>query len=185
MKLLKALIIVSFLAVTLIGCGGGNQQAKPAKPSFEELYEPDWYGTGQNDPNFVYTYGQATKMNKSMALDVARANAQHEAAEYVSNRVEGMMKNFMEEVGAGDDSKIHALSQKVTRVVAQARFQNAFVSKRKVIRNAQGKYEAFVQYSIPKEAVNKHTVDAIKKEKELYERFRASQAFGELDKALE
>ncbi len=46
-------------------------------------------------------------------------------------------------------------------------------------------YKTFVRLSVPSDVVNKRMVDEIKKEEALYNQFKASQSFDELEKELE
>lgn len=182
MKKVALLICILALGMLLASCGGGNKNQ--GSPQIVKEYTPDWYGQAE-DPTYLWAYGQSEKSTKTLAFDTAKARAMQDAGQFVKTKVEAMTKVFEEEVGAGDDSSVHALSSNVIRTLTRADFEGAYVSKQEIISKPNNKYEAFVQYSIPKESINKSTLDAIKNEKELYERFRASQAFQDLDEQLD
>jgi hypothetical protein len=59
------------------------------------------------------------------------------------------------------------------------------VTKQETIVTDDNRYKTFVRVSIPKEAVNENLVDKIKKEEALYNAFKASQSFKELDEEVE
>ena len=50
--------------------------------------------------------------------------------------------------------------------------------------NGTKKYKTYVRVSIPKDTVNENLVNQIKKEEALYNSFKASQAFKELEHEL-
>lgn len=95
-----------------------------------------------------------------------------------------MVKNYEEEAGV-NDPQVLALTSKVVKAVANAKFTNVMVTKQETIVNEDNRYQTFVRVSVPKEAVNKNLMNKIKNEEALYNQFKASQAFDELDKEVE
>ncbi|MBN2460548.1 MAG: hypothetical protein JXB60_02980 [Candidatus Cloacimonetes bacterium] len=164
------------VVLLLVACG------KSGPGGVKKLYYPEWWQE-QNNPEYVNTYGMATKVSQTMSYDAAYANAMLQAAQYVEVYVKGMVKNYEEEAGV-NDPQVLALTQKVVKAVADAKFENAMVTKQETIVSEDDRYQTFVRVSIPKEAVNKNMLNKIKNEEALYNQFKASQAFDELEKEV-
>jgi PBP1b-binding outer membrane lipoprotein LpoB len=179
MKIMKIIVLALIAAFLITACGGGKQKIDKVSGVVEY---PEWWRV-QDDPNYVHTFGFATKVSETMATDAARANAMLEAAQYVESEVQGLVKNFEEEIGY-ENPEIHALTSKVIKEVANAKFSGTMITKTlpEQITTENGKrYKVYVRVSIPRETVNKNLVDQIKREEALYNEFKASQAFQELE----
>jgi len=96
MKVMKivALMLVALFVIT--ACGGGGEPKGPKR-----VYYPDWWQE-QTSPDYVQTYGMATKVSETTSYDAAYANAMLQAAQYVETYVKGMVKNYEEEAGVED-----------------------------------------------------------------------------------
>jgi len=176
MKSLKMITIIMIVMFTVIGCGQADGPKTP-----KEVFQPDWYGI-QDNVDYVFSYGKAEKRSEDMAFEAAKANAYLEAAQYVKSHVKGMIKNYMEEAGV-DNPQITALTSKVVKVVSDAKFSNTMISQRKSYVAENG-YLSFVRLSLPKAEINKNMLNQIKNEEALYNQFKSSQAFKELDNEL-
>ena len=177
MKLLKilAVLVVVMLLVTACGKVGGK--------GVKKLYYPEWW-QDQDNAEYVQTYGMATKVSQNSSYDAAYANAMLQAAQYVETYVKGMVKNYEEEAGV-NNPQVLALTSKVVKAVAKAKFTNVMVTKQETIVTDENRFQTFVRVSVPKEAVNKNLMNKIKNEEALYNQFKASQAFGELENEME
>ena len=178
MKSFKFIAIVMVVLLLIVACG---KQAGPKGP--KKIYYPDWWQL-QDNPEYVQTFGMATKVSQTVSYDAAYANAMLQAAQYVEAYVKGMVKNYEEEAGVVDPT-VTALTSKVVKVVSNAKFSNVMVTKQETIVDENNRFKTFVRVNIPKEAVNKNLVDKIKKEEALYNAFKSSQAFDELEKEVE
>ena len=176
----RVLIVLAVVFLFLLGaCSSG----KKAGSGMREVFQPDWYGL-QGDPQYIFTYGNAEKVSQNAAEQAAYANAMQEAAQYVEAHVQSMIKNYIEEAGV-EDPQVLALTSSVTRVIANARFSGTQISRRQSYATDQGRYHSFIRVSIPKDEVNRNMRNQIRNEEALYNQFRASQAFQELDRVLE
>lgn len=180
-KLVIALVSM-FLLLSLMACGGGNKAPKAPAPGGDIVYRPSWWAS-QNDEAYVCTYGQATKVSETASMDAAKANALLEAAQFVESEVKGMIKNYEEEAGVVDP-QVLALSQKVVKAVSSARFSGVMpglTETRRVTEDQGNRYKTWVQLKIPRKEVNKNLAANIRNEEALYNQFKASQAFQELE----
>lgn len=178
MKSFKIIALMLVVLLVLAACGGQKGPKGPKK-----VYYPDWWQM-QNSPEYVQTYGMAEKVSQNTSYDAAYANAMLQAAQYVESYVKGMVKNYEEEAGV-ENPTVTALTSKVVKVVSSSKFANAMVTKQETVVTENNRYKTFVRVSIPKEAVNENLVDKIKKEEALYNAFKASQSFKELDEEVE
>ena len=179
MKMYKVMLI-AVASLTLFACAGGKDAPTEAQDSEEyvKVFQPDWYDL-PGDEEILYTYGKAEKKSEEMAKDAAYANAVLEAANYIESYVKGMTKNFMEEAGV-DNPQVTALTTKAVKIVSKAKFAGTSISKREPYKKGNN-YVCFVRLSIPKDKVNKELVNSVKNEEALYNAFKASQAFKELE----
>jgi hypothetical protein len=178
-----AILIVS-LTIMMFGCSKNKEQA--VKADGELVYRPAWWGE-QGGDSHVNTYGQGTNLNENASMNVARSNALSEAAQYVRINVENMLKNYLEEAGISDP-QVLALSSNVLRAVTEAEFSGVITGKmetRKVTEADGLRYKTWVQLKIPTDQINRKLAAEIRNEEALYNQFKASQAFQELDKYLE
>ena len=179
MNKVHILILVLLVAFLLTGCSGNKEKLN----NKDNL--PEWYGI-QDDPNYVHIFGMDTKVGKEMASDGAKANAYYDAALYVNTKAEGMIKEFVSESGY-QIPDVNSFINKAVKLIAEAEFSGANISKREIFRvdteNGQ-RFKAYVRLSIPTKTVNKNLLDQISHEEAMYNEFKASQAFQELEKEI-
>jgi len=179
MKKIQILLLAILVAMLFTACGGAKEKLN------NEVDYPDWYDI-QDDPNYVHTFGEATQMNKELAVDGAKTNAYLDAALYVNTKVEGMIKKFASESGY-ENPTVNSFINKAVKLIANAEFSGVNISKRKVykVETENGpRFNAYVRLSVPTKAINKNLLDQIKNEEALYNEFKASQAFQELENEM-
>ena len=98
-------------------------------------------------------------------------------------KMNNLTQNFGEEVGEGDDSELLQTFTSVTKSVASQTLNGSRVVESKVLVES-GIYRAYVLMSLPIGEANRQLMQEIRENKNLYTRFRATQAFEELDKEL-
>lgn len=179
MKLKSFIIIVILGLLVLSACSSG----KPTRHRPTAVFQPEWYGL-QGDTEYVFTYGQSVNVSQNASERAAYANAMQEAAQYVESHVQSMIKNYVEEAGV-TDPQVLALTSSVARVVANANFSGTQIARRETFVVEDGRYQTFVRVSIPQSEVNRTLRNQIRNEEALYNQFKASQAFEELDRVLE
>nr|MDK2850491.1 hypothetical protein [Candidatus Cloacimonadota bacterium] len=181
-KVVFALLVIS-LGLSIFSCSSNNQAVES---DGDLVYRPPWWGS-QEEPEFIYTYGQGTNLAENSSMNSARANALQEAANYVEVEVQSMIKNFEEEAGI-NDPQVLSLTSSVVRAVANAKFSGVVTGKvetRRINERGGVRYKTWMQLKIPRDQVNKNLVETIRNEETLYNQFKASQAFQELDKQLD
>jgi hypothetical protein len=180
--LILALTVV-IAAFALTACGGSEKAVQPQKAGLEEVFYPDWWDI-QDNPDNLNCFGMSTKASQNLSFDDARAQATLEASQFVDQRVKGMVKSYEEENGV-ENSQVTSQALRVVKIVTDATFSGAQVTKRQQFKTADGKFTTYVRVTIPKSTINKNLRDAIKNEEALFNAFKASQAFKELDQEVE
>ncbi len=185
MKGTKILLIgLILLALMLVGCGGAKGTVE--KSSVKKVYSPDWWESQDPGAEYLYFYGSATKVSEKTARSSAKTEAFSNAAQYVKAYVKDMMSDFIQESGH-DNPRVLEFTERVTKVVSEAKFSNAIPTKSEVIAvdvNGQERFKVFAQLAIPKDTVNQEMSDAMHNEEAMYNEFKATQAFQKLEAEL-
>jgi len=183
MKISKCIVVLMLIAIAILSIAcSSNKGQTVEKSGYEVMYYPEWWDL-QDNPEFLYTYGEGVKLTSSIAKDAAYANAMLQAANYVEVKVKGMIKNFEEESGV-TNPQVLALTSKVVKVVSNAKFKGTTIDKSETIQQKDKRYKVFLRLKIPRSEIIKKTVDAIRNEEALYNQFKASQEFEELEKEI-
>lgn len=177
MKKLIYFCLVVFVIFSLTGCGGSGRVRTPVR-----AFEPDWWRL-QDNSEYVYTFGQSEKVSRNASETAAYADAMQEAAQYVESHVQSMIRNYIEEAGV-ENPQVLALTSSVTRVVSNAKFSGTMISKSETY-TTDNRYQTFVRVSIPVSEINRTLHNQIKNEEALYNQFKASQAFQDMDDFFE
>ena len=177
MKTYRILVIlVVFISLSLVACGGSKSKAP------REVYQPSWYGVTGN-AEYVFVYGNAERVTQQTSEASAYNVALAEAANLVEIHVASMIKDFISEAGI-NNPEVLALTERVTRTVANQSFSGTQITNRQTVTVEGGRYKTFVQVAVPKAEINRDLVNRVRNEEALYNRFRASQAFEELEHSI-
>jgi hypothetical protein len=162
------------LAVGLAGCGGSEKVS-------DEENMPEWFMNPPSSENYVYATQSATSQRMQVALDKATNSARGALATQLETKVEGMTKSFTEEVG--DD-----LRQQYTetqKTITSRVLRGTSPKEREVYKQDNGTYRAFVLMELPVGEAAKELLSKIEQNDEMYTRFRASEAFEEMNEAVD
>ena len=180
MKIYRVLIIVVVISsLFLVACGGGNRARAP-----QEVFQPRWYGVVSDDETYLFTYGTAVRVSQQAAEASAYSDAMVEAANIIEATVMAMISNFVSEAGY-ETPEVLQLTEVVARTVANQRFSGAHISERQTFVLDGGRFQHFVRVSVPRSEINRDMMNRIRNEEALYNRFRASQAFEELERVIQ
>jgi hypothetical protein len=178
MKTVKViLVLVVLCSLFFVACGGKKGPSGP-----QQLFSPRWFGV-QGDPEFFFGYGEATRQIQRTSHDAAVAQARAEIAMSISSHVQSMTKDFISEAGITEPTLL-AMVETVTRITTDQTMAGSQIVEREYYPTADGRVQAFIKVSVPRVQVDRDFMNRVSREEELYTRFRASQAFGELDRAL-
>lgn len=193
MKRSMLFVFIMTLAMSLIvACGGSKEVVKdPADSDFVEVSDPFEDLTVLSneiiEAGGVASVGEGTSARRDLAKEKARTNAQGKLAEIFDLKVQKMKKSFLEEVGGATESEVNEAFSSVTKTLTSQVLKGAIVKKSKVTKNKKtGQYMVGVVVAITPKTVNMSVMDELEGSKpQLYQRFRASQAYEELKNEME
>lgn len=180
MKFVTITVLLLFV-IGMFACG-----AKPEPEPIDsgtEVNVPEWYLNPPQDPDFLFTPATATSRDLQLATNKASHQARVELATQLEAKVSGLSKNFVEEVGLGDDSEVLSQFNEVSKIVVSTTLNGSRVSKTKVYTEG-GIYRSYVLMELPfgaAAAAFKAQIDNNKN----FIRFRATQAYEELNDEVE
>ena len=168
----------------LCACGGPKTVNLAPRPNQEVVKQiPEWLLKPPADQDHLYAAASATSRDLQVALQKARINAQADLAQQLNNRLANLTKQFQEETGMAEDSALLSQFSSATKAVTQQTLEGARVDQQQVLPEKEV-YRAYVLMSLPLGQANQLLMSKLKANQELYTRFRATQAFDELDKEL-
>ncbi len=171
-------------AALLCSCGGPKTIGLAPRPS-EEVVEkiPEWMLKPPSDNDHLFAVASATSRDLQMALQKARTTAQADLAQQLGTRLANLTKQFQEETGLQESSALLAQFTSATKSVTRETLIGAQVEQQKLLPE-QEVYRAYVLMRLPIGQANQLLMAKLKANQDLYTRFRATQAFEELDKEV-
>lgn len=125
--------------------------------------------------------GTAKSRDQALAITRAKNNARVSLAQMVQVKIENLEKSFIEEVGEADTSEINQLFSSASKSITSQTLQGT-VPKMQKYESENGVYTAYVLMVLSPDLIDASLKNS--SAKHLYERFRASKAFEELDKEI-
>ena len=169
-----SLFLLAAVGVFLVACGGTENVT-------ERDHIPDWYTNPPEDPNHVFAAQASTSQRMQVALDKATNSARGQIATSLETKIEGMTKSFTEEVG--DEMRQQYVETQKT--ITSRVLRGTSAAEKKVVEKDNGTYQAFVLMDMPIGKAAKELMSKMQQNDEMYTRFRASQAFEEMEEAVE
>lgn len=137
----------------------------------------------------VAAIGVAESSRRDIAERKATIKGRTELANSFEVKVDNLAKLFTEEIGSGGDVEINELFSDAIKTVTSKNLKSSTIETTKYVKetDSEGKvfYHCFVVMSIKANSIYASFSDELKnKDTKTYERFRASQAFDELEAEL-
>ena len=176
MRKLYSLFAFAALAMLVIGCGG-SKEPLPATATGDV---PDWYANKPEDPNYLFAVNTATSKDMQVAVDKAVQAARTEIGRQVEVKINGLQKRFQEETGIGDDSQLLDQFTQASKTVVSTSLSGSKEKQKKIVKDGNN-WRAYVLVEYPLGAAQEALQAQIKKNEQLYTKFRASQVYKELD----
>ena len=188
-KSIRAIMTTLFLVTTIMfmgNCGGGMTITADPFTEVENEFE-----VAKNiilSAGGVADIGIGRSPRRDIAKEKAKVNGQKNLAQIFENKVQNLTKSFIEELGEDTDVEINEAFSSATKSIT-SKVLNGVISKKTqyVQEKVDGKivYSCYVLMAIEPGTVNQSLMDEMgNKNKKTYERFRASQAFEEMDGAM-
>ena len=141
---------------------------------------PDWFLTLPEDPNYVFAAKTATSQDMQLAIDKATTDARAEIGRTVELKLEGLQKSFDEEVGVRENATLLSQYTQATKTVVSTSLSGSKVKDKEFFKDGEI-WRSYVLVEYPIGEANNEFVKQIKKQEELYTRFRSSETFKELE----
>lgn len=144
---------------------------------------PSWFKQTPEDPNYFFAAATAVSKDLQLAVDKATTDARAEIARQVELRVNGLQKKFDEEVGTPENSTLLQMFTQANKTVVSTSLSGSKVAKKEIVEDGDN-FRVYVLVQYPIGATSEALMQQIKNKEELYTRYRASQAFKELDEEV-
>lgn len=175
MRTYSSILAAALFALLLIGCGGSQPL-----PQTDTGDVPEWYANVPADPNFLYSVNTSTSKDMQLAVDKAMQAARTEIGRQVEVKVNALQKRFQEETGIGDDAQLLDQFTQASKTVVSTSLSGSKEKQKKIVKDGNN-WRAYVLIEYPLGAAQEALREQIKKNEQLYTRFRASQTYKELD----
>ena len=169
-------LILLTTGILAAGCGGGPSTIQSAATG--DI--PAWYTSVPKDSNYIYAVNTATSQDMQLAYDKAMTGARAELGRQVELKVSGLQKRFEEETGVGQDAQLMQQFTQATKTVVSTTMSGTQAKDKKHVKDGDI-YRAYVLMEYPVGAANAALLQAIKSNEQMFTRFRASQAYKDLD----
>jgi hypothetical protein len=173
-------IVCILLAVLVAGCATAPKRDKRAKRMFEKFQEKaqDIIAAGG-----LAAVGIGESRVVNTAMDKAKYRGRQEIAIAIEAKINALQKSFTEEIGEGEGSEYNALFSTAGKLVTSQELRGSHPKALDYEKNANTVTGYALMVLDPKIIANA-LQDQVNTARHLYTRFRASQAFAELDEEV-
>ena len=166
------------LPLLIFGCSSGR-----GLQSADTGDVPDWYLNVPQDPNFLYAANSQVSQDMQMATDKAVSAGRAEIGRQLEVRIQGLQKRFAEETGTGDDAQLLQMFTQAEKSVVSSTLNGSRVKYQKMMKDGN-LWRSYILIEYPIGAANEALMKQIESNSEMYTRFRATQAFKDLDESV-
>ena len=174
--------LLGLFIVSMMACGGNPPAVGTPEATVVDI--PVWYNEPPMDPNYLFEVSSATSRDMQLAVDKAKTSARTGLAEQYEVKVQGLKKRFREEVGLNEDSELLEQFTAAEKQIVSTVMNGTRVKNQKIVVES-GLYRAYILMEYPIGAANAALMEQLKSNQNLYTRFRATQAFDELNDEVE
>lgn len=164
-------ILACLIIISMIGCAGSQPRVGLTVP--------------QSDASTLYARGLSTTLLVEEAADNAAAlRARNGLAAIIETHIKSLTKQASEQIGIGKDAELNSsFSEAIKQIVNQSlNFATQYKKAPTIYDKRLGAYRAEVIFKIDIGPINDQIMENIKARKNLYERFRTTELFEELEK---
>ena len=198
---MKQLYIMPAAMLALGACSNTNvETASKAPPSVTDIasYEykanvvqdnvdvlPEWFTEMPEDDKAIYAVGTAITPDLQLSVDIAVMNAKSTLADRINGRVSSQAKTFISKIGSDEtDTSILSEVEKVTKnLVADVDVAGYKVAEQKIVSSGT-QYRSFVLLEYSDVEAQKILLNRLRKDRLLLNKISATNAYKELDDAV-
>jgi len=172
MRIKLQLLTTCLALMTIIGCAAGVVKQRVTTPASDQY---TLYARGVSD---------GLRM-ESASQSQAQLDARNNLATTVENHIKSLTKGAVEQIGLGKDSELNSMFSQAIKQTVNQTLNFSLVHEGPVTTQKKGIYRSEVVVKIDLGPVNQEMVESIKERKRLYERFRTSNLFKELESEID
>lgn len=174
---------IAFVLSALIVCAGlSGCKSKPSMDSDKTIFDYMQEEVAKiSRKGGMASVGIGESRNTSLAITRAKVEARKNLAQLVQVKIENLEKAFIEEIGEASGSEINQLFSSATKQITSQTLQGTQPIEQEYDIN-DGITTAYVLMVLNPDVIHESLKN--NNAKHLYERFRASKAFEELDKEI-
>ncbi len=193
---LLLVVALSVLVIVFSGCSstpapkpdGENKSSGEGKTSgggvdVDDI--PAWFLNPPSDSDNLYAATTSSSTNLSMAFDTAEDAGRVDITSEIQTKVTAMFRRYRQEVGAGEDSELASFSEAISQEVVSEVVRGIRRELGEVKREGSVTYRVYVLMKMPLRLAKETLVRKVKADGDMHLRFRASEAFKELEKEVE
>ena len=168
----------------VVACGAPKTYdlaPRSARDTIEDA--PDWMLEVPYDEQHLSAAATATSRDMQVAFDKARSAAQVDIGQQLGARLTNLTKQFQEETGMAFDSQLLTQFSSATKAITDETLIGTRIVERVVVPEGNV-YRAYVLMQLPIGRANELLMQKIRGDRALHTRFRATEAYAELDDEL-
>lgn len=167
--------------VVMAACGGGTA---PAPQPIDNT--PSWFLNPPKDSKeFLYSVGVGKSRDKATARTKAIAEASNDMGRKIEVKVQSLAKKFTEEITEGGNSNFTEVWSNAIRNVVDQNIKGLSQENGSLLSvDAGTQYEFYVLMSIPVPGVTSALDNTLSRDKEMYAKWKSSNAFKEMDETI-
>ena len=143
---------------------------------------PEWYLNIPSDDDTIYSSGSAKAPDLQLAVDIAIMNAKTTLADRINGKLDSMTKSFVAKIGTTDlDTSVLTEIEKTSKNVIASVDVAGYVVDKSDITQEGTQYRAFVLIAYNSEEATKIMMNRMKRDRMIYSRIRATDAWKELE----
>lgn len=169
------------LLVSAVSCSKRRPSTDLTPPASRETIRnlPGWYLKPPTDRDFLFGAATAVSRDVQVAINKAQTEARNAIAQELEVKYGALNKRFVEEVGREGSQLLDQYTQVYKGVVSTTLYGSR--TKQQELRTEGSLYRAIVLMELPVGEMSKRLLEQLRAQEQLYTRFRASEAFKELD----
>lgn len=179
MKSRSLLLMFAILSMFFMFCGGSKQVVQTEQPASESPC-PEWFTNVPEDPDYLYAAATATSRDLQMAINKAKQDARVDIGSQMETRLQGLVKQFQEEIGEGEESQVNAQFTTVSKTVVSTTL-NGCKAKNQHTKKEGTLWRACILMEYPIGAANAQFLQQLKNDDLLRQKTAATDAFKELE----
>jgi hypothetical protein len=173
--------ILAIAAATLLSCGRPKPTTDLLPPANAGTVRnlPGWFLRPPRDDNYLFGAATAVSRDVQVAVNKAQADGRNAIAQELEVKYGALNKRFVEEVGREGAQLLDQYTQVYKGVVSTTLYGSR--PRQQELRTEGSVYRATVLMELPVGEMSKKLLEQLRAQEQLYTRFRASEAFKELD----